>query len=210
MQDQVAKTKSVQFKQADKRVVDAHVVYESTGQSMILGADLSREEYHVQKQPESEEPLRKKHFAIIMDQKTKQFLYLYPDEQIFSRITANGMVSGNDLYRKFRDVPAARTEKLPEKIVDGKKVIGFVLKESVDQADKTTWAETTTYWVDETTKLPVRIEYSGRNKDSNAHESYETARTDFIFDAPLDESLFSTDPPKGWKDVSERFVVPIK
>jgi hypothetical protein len=31
--------------------------------------------------------------------------------------------------------------------------------------------------------------------------SSEWTQSDIVFDAPLDEALFSTDPPKGYKDL---------
>jgi hypothetical protein len=211
VQDEVAKTKSVQFIQSDKAIANDEITYEGSGQMSILGANLSREEVRVKRQPKSEEPLRRSHFIHITNSKTKTSLCLYPEEKEYSLIVSRSMVPGRDLYRMFHDVPAERIKKLPEKVLNGKHVVGFVLEDTVDHPDdKTEWAETTTYWIDVTTKLPVRIEYTGRNKNPDAHESYETIRSDFVFDAPLDESLFSTEAPQGWMDVSQRFEVPIK
>jgi outer membrane lipoprotein-sorting protein len=82
-------------------------------------------------------------------------------------------------------------KELGRKSLDGRAVTGFVA---------TLANFTFTMWVDDETGKPARIEYEPQIKGVG----YEaTAMTDFRFDEPLDESLFSADVPEGYKVVGQ-------
>ena len=54
-----------------------------------------------------------------------------------------------------------------------------------------------TYWGDPETKLPRQIDIEYRSVDAENGGQAGTI-TNIVFDAHMDESLFSTDPPKGY------------
>lgn len=94
-------------------------------------------------------------------------------------------------------------ERLPEKTIDGKKLIGFRIVEKFIQGRL---IRTMTYWVDPKTKLPIRIEGTFRGNpmaDSDVIIVSDFVISDFILDQKLDDSLFSFEPPEGYT-VEER------
>jgi outer membrane lipoprotein-sorting protein len=89
-----------------------------------------------------------------------------------------------DYLRNFRGKPEA---DLGEKVIDGHPTRGFRFSGG---------GYNSVVWVDTRTNLPVRIE----NKATlNADGVKTVVLSDFVFDAPLDEALFSTTPPEGSK-----------
>jgi outer membrane lipoprotein-sorting protein len=92
-----------------------------------------------------------------------------------------------NLYEHIRNLPAdASARALPGKKLDGKEVLGFVVK--VQDQDLTVWA-------DAKTRLPVRIEA----EDKNDKEKTSIVIDEFVFDKELDASRFSFEPPAGYK-----------
>jgi hypothetical protein len=85
-----------------------------------------------------------------------------------------------------RDQPDWIRESLGEKVVDGRRLAGYRL------AGRGMIYE---LWGDPKTGLPVRIESSSPG-NPNAKPSIWT---DFVFNAELDESLFSMEPPAGYR-----------
>lgn len=81
------------------------------------------------------------------------------------------------------DQPAI--ENLGKRQVDGRDAIGFRL--SVNNSDMTIWA-------DPRTALPIRIE----SEVGVMEPKYHHVMSDFVYDAELDESLFSLNPPEGY------------
>ena len=57
-------------------------------------------------------------------------------------------------------------------------------------------------YFDPETKLPVRIEVGYVSVQGEATVKSDWVKSDIVFDAPLDEVLFSTDPPEGYKDLA--------
>lgn len=64
---------------------------------------------------------------------------------------------------------------------------------------------TVSIWADVQTHLPLHIEIQLRSKDP-AVEPVDFTYTDFVYDEPLDRSLFSTNPPFGFKEVDGEFI----
>jgi outer membrane lipoprotein-sorting protein len=85
----------------------------------------------------------------------------------------------------------AQVEELGEKDLDGRRVFGFRLVAT---------GLTQTLWGDVATGHVVRIEST-----ANGPPKSEVVMLDFEFDIPLDESLFSVDPPADYQS----FTVPI-
>jgi outer membrane lipoprotein-sorting protein len=88
----------------------------------------------------------------------------------------------------YRDNKRGWLEELPEKYLDGRRAFGFRL---------TTTGMVQTIWGDAATGQLIQVEatYNGPPKS-------EVVMTDFEFDVPLDESLFSLDVPAGYKTTS--------
>lgn len=147
-------------------------------------------------------------WTYIVDAKKGRVVALNEREKLFkaleSQVTLSpkGRVVGEekfkpalevDFYDRMRKVPTEEAKRLPERRIDGKKVIGFFVEE---KHGKDTWKRT--FWVDPKTKLPVRIEISHRSTDSRIGAS-DWIVTDFVFDADVQPSLFSTEPPPGYR-----------
>jgi outer membrane lipoprotein-sorting protein len=103
-----------------------------------------------------------------------------------------------DFYETIRAVPANPVKQLSEQAIDGKRAIGFVFEQTHQSSRGVdTWHRT--YWIDPTTKLPIRIEVTCSNPSSG---DSEWVKSDFVFDAAIDESLFNTDPPAEYTDLT--------
>ncbi len=85
-----------------------------------------------------------------------------------------------------RDHPDWIREPLGEKVIDGRRLVGFRLTGHGIICD---------LWGDPKTKMPVRIESGAPSNLSRKPMVY----SDFVFNADLDESLFSMEPPAGYK-----------
>lgn len=106
-----------------------------------------------------------------------------------------------DFYKQIRDVPRDKAKQLPAKTIDGKSAVGFLVEEKIEhKTGVEAWKRT--YWVDEKTKLPIRIEVS-MTSTVPRHAGITGVVKDIVFDAPLDAKLFSLDPPAGYKDLAE-------
>jgi outer membrane lipoprotein-sorting protein len=84
-----------------------------------------------------------------------------------------------------RDRPDFKREPLGEKDIDGRHVVGYRLTGKGMVMD---------LWGDPKTGLPVRIEGSAPSSPRT-----KIVYTDFVFNVDLDESLFSLEPPAGYK-----------
>ncbi len=86
--------------------------------------------------------------------------------------------------RDNQDKPGAKREPLGEKVIDGRRVVGFHI--SSDRGDMNLWG-------DPKTGLPVRIEIT-----SGWDGNMKATMSDFEFNVDMDESLFSLEPPAGY------------
>ena len=98
-----------------------------------------------------------------------------------------------DFFKRFRAVPAEATQRLPKRKIDGKDAIGF---RSVDKRDDGTW--TRTYWVHPESKLPIQIITEFKSAKEGLGSS-RWVKDHFVFDAELDDALFSTETPAGYE-----------
>jgi hypothetical protein len=123
-------------------------------------------------------------------------LTLRPDEKIATVTTsANAPKEGRseeiffDLRSQLADArgqPDSIRQSLGEKVIDGRPLVGYRLTGRGMICD---------LWGDPKTGMPVRLENSA---PSNPNMK-PTICSDFVFDADLDESLFSLEPPAGYK-----------
>jgi outer membrane lipoprotein-sorting protein len=224
VQDEVAKTKSVQYTDIrTNRNKDGTALSEETTEVKVLGTGIERRETtktKAEKQPKDGTILfaSPPHNIYVYDANTGKSIFLFPDKKIYDipqtvisisdglKATAKKIDTKPhpeaDFYARIHDLPADPVKRLPEKVIGGKKVVGFVYEDKhespygVDKFERT-------FWVDPTTKLPVRIETKFRTTNTTVVES-DWVTKDFVFDAPLDEKLFSTDPPAGWTDAAKQ------
>ena len=219
VQAQVAKTKTVQYVETQKHMDSGgREVFSITKRVTILGSHLKREEMSVMPGdgPKGEfSGVVTGDYTMIHDLKRGKMISLYPDKKgyVVSRgtlaVTDDGTAQANkiepepqvDFYKLIHDVPLETAKRVTDKQIGGKTAIGFEVVEEVETPRGTdTFART--YWVDATTKLPVRMEGTFRSTDPSAGR-IDGTQSDFTFDAPLDESLFSTDPPPGYGNLAD-------
>jgi len=235
VQQQVAAAKSVQYMLKTKTTIEGqNNEPELEMRVSILGADKMREEVTGKMGNELDgNPHLDQHYTLIVDFGREKEIILHPHEKTFltpqrkllpaagkdSNVTAtaaSNFASAHprpDLYAMF-DVPPEATKDLPEKTIDGKKVMGFQYEKSTDGPHGKNTMKVT-YWIDPATKRPVRMEkqwispaaVAERGTDGKSAETIRRGQvnsviSDIVFDAPLDSALFSTDPPKGYTDAA--------
>jgi len=99
-----------------------------------------------------------------------------------------------NLYEHVKNLPNDTSAKaLPGKKLNGKEVLGFVVK--MAGSGPVGSPPDLTVWADAKTRLPVRIEVEGKD-DGKAGEIIVD---DFVFDKELDAKLFAFKPPAGYK-----------
>jgi outer membrane lipoprotein-sorting protein len=101
-----------------------------------------------------------------------------------------------DYTAYLSEVPAQATTKLPMRKIGDRQVLGFLWEEKIEKKQGTdTWKRT--YWVDPKSQMIVQVEVSYQSTDPRVGSS-DWVKSDFVFDQELPDSLFSTDPPKGY------------
>jgi outer membrane lipoprotein-sorting protein len=109
-----------------------------------------------------------------------------------------------DLFASISTIPAEATTELPARMLEGKKVIGFFLQQSTPTKEGTvTWERT--YWVDATTKLPVRVEISHYSTDKRIGRS-DWVQSGFTYDEEFSADLFNTEPPEGYSSETQKVI----
>ena len=191
---------------------------------MILGRYLRREDLKVLTTGDKGGPsvgheLLGHHITILDAQQAVKVLWLFPETKEFrrpTRITTSPKDDSTetekskparqvDFYEQVRSLPSDEAKKLPDRTIDGKRAIGyrfvwkFVLKNGQSKTTQDIYGQSTTtrdIWVDPSTKLPVRIENTIQGKQIGQ----TMVCSDFIWNAPLDQSLFSMMPPEGYTE----------
>lgn len=180
VQDALRKVKTIQFERAvdvdDKRLGGKSTLQE---RGMIVEPDRSRFE-----------TLDGKHIRVT-DRKAKRQLNLMTKERIAyvteEFASAEYIATERRWQEWVRMVIDMKTEakRIGEVEVGGHRAVEFFVK-----GDSTE----TTFLVDKTTRLPLRIETT----TALATGSYKAVYTNLRFDEPIDESLFDTQPPAGY------------
>jgi len=106
-----------------------------------------------------------------------------------------------DLYKRVRDFAVEESEQLAVREIDGKEAVGFRTIETF-QRKRGVDTRSVTYWIDSKTRLPIKIEATSKSTDPFMGQS-RWVLSDMVFDEPIDESLFSTEPPNGYTVVGE-------
>jgi outer membrane lipoprotein-sorting protein len=96
-----------------------------------------------------------------------------------------------DTFRNFRSLPEFSVRRLGRRRVDGVAADGFELTKAGDHQPITVWA-------DRETSLPLRIEQTVQTSDGHF---IEITISEIVFDAELDQSLFSLEVPAGYTPV---------
>ena len=106
-----------------------------------------------------------------------------------------------DIYELVRHLPTEKATKLPEKTIDGRRAVGFLVEQKEHRGGiDVNWQHT--WWVDRATKLPLELEIVEHNSNEPAGES-KTVIDKIVFDAPLDATQFSVDMPNGYYNINE-------
>lgn len=88
-------------------------------------------------------------------------------------------------------------KRLPEREIDGKRAVGFLVVLEEPGIPKG-WE--VSVWVDPRTRLPVRLEITPvhTRPDGNPEVGPRVVWEEIVFDTRIDESLFDTTPPAGF------------
>jgi outer membrane lipoprotein-sorting protein len=220
VQEQVSKTKSVQYTETrTDRMKDSKAEVETQSKVAISGPAIERRDVTTEEKNVPEGTLSLSgssgHYISIRDAVTGKMISLFPEKKGYVRprekmsVQDDGSIKTEtikatpkvDFYARIQEIPADPVKRLPEQIVDGKTVVGFVYEENRNSQggeDKFTRR----IWVDPKTKLPLRIEVAFRSTNPTMVDS-DWVMKDFVFDAPLDQKLFSFDPPAGYIDLAK-------
>ena len=222
VQGQVEATKSVQYTETRQdKTHDNKSAPKTQTRVMILGPYLRRDDQKVLTAGDKLEGGRSwgarvgYHAISILDLETGKGISLIPESKLYrlDQTTYNLSSKDNsiktekvkpwqewDFYKQLRSLPSDKAETLPERMIDGKRTLGYRFVEKDEQrfgTQQATETFTRDIWVDPHTKLPIRIEVTFR---STLRGQSDWVYSDIIWDAPLDRSLFSTTPPEGYKE----------
>ena len=158
----------------------------TTGQVTVLGATRSRIEMEIGKFKSVQiwdwgrgksltlEPSTKRAFVLTTVNMTKE-----------QGLQQDSFAWFRSILLDARDKPDVKREPLGEKVIDGKRVVGFRVS---------TTATVLTLWGDPKTGVPVRAEMT-----MALMPNVKVTMSDFVFNVELDESLFSIEPPAGYE-----------
>lgn len=126
-------------------------------------------------------------------------LTLNPTKKTASRTTFNGRparpAGASGMVESIRSIGQRGGEPLGEKEIDGVTVVGFRTAGAPGP-----W----TIWADKKTAAPVRVELTMHVNGGEAPMVLDK----FVLDAPLDESLFSLEPPEGYTLKEQTLTLP--
>lgn len=124
---------------------------------------------------------------IVID--SRQGLVLQPVAKKAIRIEDGDKVAAavqEDFYGRLLELRGKASEELGQREIDGRQTTGFRAQDAgIDYV----------IWADPATGTPIRIELAGEQLNK---PGTKLVMRDFAFDVPLDESLFSLDPPPGY------------
>ncbi len=222
VQGQIEATKSVQYTETRQDMDGKSHGPKTETRTMILGRYLERKEMKVLTPGDKLEGgamwAQPAGGISIFDAKAGKDIFLDPKSKQFSKSEGTASFSPDtgkittekiqpmpelDFYKQIRDLLSGNAEKLPDRIIDGKRTLGYRFVEKQEEKfGKKSFTNTSTrdIWVDPGTKLPVCIEGRFRS-DHPMIGATDYVMSDFIWDAPLDPSLFSTNPPEGYKEM---------
>jgi outer membrane lipoprotein-sorting protein len=128
----------------------------------------------------------------IIDSVKHQSLAVNPKEKKATLLLGmSDKIGPGNFYEMIRNMAKDVVENLPEKTIGSKKAVGYRVR--VEFGDEKKEANV---WVDADTKLPVRVELSEKDKTGRG---IATVISDFVFDAPMNPTLFRMTPPEGYQ-----------
>lgn len=139
---------------------------------------------------------------MVMDSSPPKSLMLMPSTKMAIRVdyvggfSATNPTPAKDFFEELLKLRGQASENLGQQEIDGRQAVGF--RARLGGFD---WI----VWVDIATGLPTRIEVSC---EKMLGPGVKTVMHDFAFDVPLDESLFSLDPPPGYTLQTQQFEMP--
>src|SRR5262249_39626062 len=96
-----------------------------------------------------------------------------------------------EIYRLFREIRNDEVKRLPRDNVEGRNAEVFIARVKFPEEP-----QEVKVWVDAETQLPFRLEMTVAGPQPKQEVRM---RIDLEFDKALDEKLFSTEPPAGYK-----------
>jgi outer membrane lipoprotein-sorting protein len=178
VQEKMGKTQSVMFKLTTK--VDPGAPPE-IDRMLVLADGLSRIE-------------RPNGNYTVMDMKNGKAVLVVRQDKKAQIFLGLNVPSGVNPYELLRSVVNGTSKRLADEVIDGRKVSVFRTEIMEQKAvPRQLWK----VWADSETKLPIRMEPIPQN------DKEPMAIYDFVFDQPLEPSLFSLDPPEGYAVTTE-------
>ena len=178
VQEKVAQTRSVTFKQTVK--IDPNAPAE-IDRMLVLAEGLLRRE-------------RPNGNYTVMDIKAGKAILVSRQDKKAAIFLGMNLPSRANPYKMLRGVVNETSKRLADEVIGGRKVAVF---QAEIQEQKPVPHQLWKVWADPETKLPIRMEPIPKDK-KEAMTIY-----DFSFDEPLDRSLFSFDPPRGYAVTTE-------
>ena len=214
VQETVGETKSVEYTQSWKRYFGEKLESEDDHVVAVSGTALRDEETGKGQFPDGRPNVW--HSVEIRDPAKPKWLILYPDQkQFFYKEELFGIVDGKlvaekirpdtnpQFYESIRRVPTEKAVKLPEKSINGRNAVGFLVEETMQGIPGND--RKTTYWVDVETKLPIRIEQ--HDLPTSISGSLDIVTDNIVFDKGIDPGKFGFEPPAGWEDITEKVLL---
>ncbi len=146
----------------------------------------------------------------ILDMTTGKHIHLNHKDRTATVFTSQTTISANtgeketakiveepnrevDFYSNIRKIPGDAIQLTGTRSLDNKECIGFRVS-SIDGP----YTRTRTFWIDKETKLPKQIDIQLR-PDDQFYAPVDVSMVNIEFDIVLDESLFRTEVPPGYK-----------
>jgi hypothetical protein len=132
----------------------------------------------------------------VVNRKEKKVMHLNTKSKKANIISIPEDEPFDNVYENLKNLKLENLETVPEKEIDGRMAIGFVMPTAKDK-EKQIFMPGVKVWVDQKTKLPIRIEGSfGRDKDDPDHAF---VIDQIVFDDPkVNASLFEIKVPEGY------------
>lgn len=127
----------------------------------------------------------------ISDARTRRSLTLYPEDKRAELVEPVNVPADRkvpNLLKDFTNIHDKDGTPVGEKVIGGRKTKGFKIVTSTGGEE--------TIWADMEMRLPVEID---SRTQTEAQSPPSTTWTDFQWNPPLDESLFSLTPPVGYE-----------
>ncbi len=158
----------------------------TTGEMMILDAARSRHEMVMpdgSKTVTIDDMSQSKRLILLPATKTATVHTFTNRAKYEASGNKNPLAGFRSLMLDARDKPGIKREPLGEKQIDGRRAVGFHISNERGDMD---------LWGDPKTGMPVRFDITSKDGNINGTVS------DFVFNADMDESLFSLEPPAGY------------